>query len=172
MARNKRTFRGWFSWLNDWAWPFLWILLIPAVTVPLQQALLWQEALPGVFAGTSNCQRSGEYWEAWECPVGDVLPTLLPGLLNLVPFLWLLSPVRRTRYAAAVAGTLGAVRVVVPAIIYVASGTTVVVDPFLPTTYVDLSFEASWLLWGLSLVATLVFARLGRDSQHASRPKG
>ncbi|MFQ5879929.1 MAG: hypothetical protein ACE5IZ_07155 [Dehalococcoidia bacterium] len=135
-----------WEWLREWlrtrpwGWPFLWILLIPIVTVPWHGILL------------EDLGR-GRY------PVEDVLPTLAPGLLNLVAFLWVLSPERRTQYAALVAGILGSVRLVVPALIYMASGPTITVDGFLGGVNTP-SIFASWILWGLSLAAALAFPSL------------
>jgi hypothetical protein len=39
---------------------------------------------------------------------------LLPGLVDLVPFVWLVSAKAQVRRAAAVAGVIGVVRVVLP----------------------------------------------------------
>ena len=46
---------------------------------------------------------------------------LTPGLLNLVPLLWLVSRDARTRVAAVVASCLGAVRLIVPCLAVMAS---------------------------------------------------
>jgi len=159
------TAAGWFRRLNWWAWPFLWIVLIPGVTIPWQIVLLgnsgrWPAAqvydncdlVPGIPRATNT----------WHCAPEHVLPTLLPGLLMLVAFLWLLSPRRGTRYAAAVAGSLGALRLVVPALIYVASGTVSVRTTFFPGP--DASVAASVVLWGLSVAAMVVFPRLVKRS--------
>jgi|GEM_PF-5224621 len=147
-----------------WLFPFLWILLIPMVTMPLQVERLG--ASEGFLAANvhDECELvAGDGWDYslslstrnnWECPLENVLPTLLPGALNVVPFLWLLSRQRKVRYAALVAGSLGLVRVVVPALIYVAAGTVTLRTTYWPGP--DAAVVASLTLWVLSLAA--VFA--------------
>ena len=157
MTTAVRMVAGWFAWVNWWGWPFLWILLIPMVTMPLQVervgSMVWDNCVqePGI-PGAKN---------TWQCPVEDVLPTLWPGLLNLVVFLWLLSPRPRSRHAAAVAGSLGAARLVVPGLIYVVLGSPLT----LRTQYwpgPDESAIASVVLWSVSLAAALTFPSLVR----------
>ena len=155
-ASSEWASKGWFSWLNEWGWPFAWILLIPAVTVS------WQAVLLHSLANQDNCVlifRGELGGDEWGCPVGDVLPTLLPGLLNLVAFLWLVFP-GRTRHAALIAGTLGALRLGVPVLLYITSGPdmTVVTGGLIWPAVRGDSFLASWVLWFLSLVAAGVFA--------------
>jgi len=138
------------TWIAHWAWPFLWILLIPVGTG------LWQQSLLG--GVVENCKVidrktvDGFFTTyTYECQTVDVLPTLLPGLLNLVAFLWVVFP-GHTRYAALVAGALGAVRLLVPTLLYMASGSTLEITG-------DFVFEVegsiiwSFALWCVSLVA-------------------
>ncbi|MBI1885121.1 MAG: hypothetical protein HYS09_02205 [Chloroflexi bacterium] len=91
----------------------------------------------------------------WECPVENVLPTLLPGALNLGAFLWLAIPRQRTRYAALFAGVLGGARLAAPALMYL------VLDPvMLRTTFwpgPNASVAASLALWVVSVGAAVVF---------------
>ncbi|HEU4759236.1 MAG TPA: hypothetical protein VFT91_04555 [Dehalococcoidia bacterium] len=94
----------------------------------------------------------------WDCPAENVLPTLLPGLLNLGAFLWLLSPHRGARLAGLTAGSLGAARLVVPGLIYLALGTVSLRTTFWPGP--NESVIASVVLWGLSLIAAVAFPRL------------
>ena len=156
-----RTFGGWVSRLNWWGWPFLWIILIPGVTIPWQIVLLgnsgrWPAA--GVY---DNCDLEPDIRGAtntWECAPEHVLPTLLPGVLILVAFLWLQSPERPARYAALVAGTLGAVRLIAPALIYVISGTVTLRTTFFPGP--DASAALSVSLWAVSIAVALAFPRL------------
>ena len=141
------------TWMAHWAWPFLWILLIPVGTVLWQQSLL-----NGV---VSNCvvvdtKPIGDgffgYESTYECQAINVLPTLLPGLLNLVAFLWVVFP-GPTRYAALVAGALGALSLLVPALVYMAHGSTLeVTDGFLGIQ-VEGSIIWSFAPWCASLVA-------------------
>lgn len=98
--------------MGRWA-PFVWLVLIPVLTVPLTQALA------GQILQSSQCSiayvGSFEEAERWLCPDRPVLLSLLPGLLNLGPFVWLVLPgddiMRRN---AVVAGSLGAARLLVP----------------------------------------------------------
>jgi hypothetical protein len=158
MPTSVRPIRGWFSGLNWWRWPFLWVLLVPVVTMPLQVERLG--ASEGFLAANvyENCDLAPGpgLTNTWKCPVECVLPTLMPGLLNLVAFLWLVSPRRKTRYAALVAGALGAVRVAVPALIYMALGSPI----SLRTQYwpgPNESAAASVILWLLSVAVLAVF---------------
>ncbi|MBI4496420.1 MAG: hypothetical protein HY689_00755 [Chloroflexi bacterium] len=102
--------------LHGWVWPFLWVLAVPAVTVPLHLSLLVQ-ALPSCVLLDAGLG----------CPAPLVLLSLAPGLLNLVPFLWSRAPQQRTRTAALVAGTLGLLRLVTPVLLALVSGATVTV---------------------------------------------
>ncbi len=154
----------WDAWkwcrARPYAWPFLWILLIPIATVP------WTEHLLSGLVDHGSCvlvQECSVFEKSWECPVQNVLPTLLPGLLNLVPFLWLSSRQRGVRYAALVAGTLGAVRVAVLALIYVVEGSSVAMtSDYNVSTGFEIATDssthaASRILWVVSLGAAIVF---------------
>ena len=117
--------------LRSWSAPFLWLTLIPLVTVPLS-ALLYRY---DVFApGHDGCtewftrttgretEMPAPFFPFYDCGSHPVDATILaftvPGLLNLVPLLWaVLSPVPFTRLAGIVAGTLGILRLALPAIL-------------------------------------------------------
>lgn len=153
----------WGAWqwcrTRPWAWPFAWILLIPIVTG------FWRYGLLGGVV-EHDCVPLPPYnpfAQAYECPVEDVLPTLLPGLLNLVAFLWVLSSRRQVQYAALVAGTLGAVRLAVPALIYVASGPAITIGE--NRVFDTPATLESFVLWLISLAVALVFPLLVKDDQ-------
>lgn len=155
MTAVSRAVAGWLSGLNWWRWPFLWIILIPVVTMPLQVERLG--ASEGFLAANvfENCDLVPDIpgqTNTWKCAVEDVLPTLMPGFLNLVAFAWLLSPRRKTRYAALAAGTLGALRLAVPALIYLALASPISVrTQYWPGP--NESAAASVILWFLSVAA-------------------
>lgn len=140
--------------------PFLWILLIPIATVWMQAVLL------GPIVGRAHCELHGagmEYSEVWHCPSEDVWPTLLPGLLNLVPLAWLILPDRRARFAGLVAGLLGFLRFGAPLVLYLwvpmngaASGRVVMTDKWFWTTAQNPTVLVSWVLWALTLPAAAV----------------
>ena len=83
-------------------YPFLLVYLLPIATVPLTLLLLW--SLPqGCVIGD---------FPTWELRYAQV--ALLPGVANLLPFLWLMSVTARVRRSAIVAGLVGAARFVIP----------------------------------------------------------
>jgi hypothetical protein len=138
-----------------WIWPFLWIVFIPLVTVPLSAAWLHRV----VVVGYPHCvERVGEVhmFVPYECPAGDMLPALLPGLLNLGAFFWVLSPRKRVQIAAVVAGSLGTARLLVP-LLSIWRADTVVVGTLGGWHIEHESVFVSLLLWLLSVVAMLVF---------------
>jgi hypothetical protein len=144
-------------------------MLIPGVTIPWQIVLLGNAGRWPAARVYDNCDLEPDLRGAtntWECSPEHVLPTLIPGLLILGTFLWLLSSRRQVRYAALLAGSLGALRLVVPALIYVASGTVSVRTTFFPGP--DASVAASVILWGLSVAAMVVFPRLVKRSDQGT----
>ena len=167
MAADKRTVSGSLSWLKWWAWPFVWILISPAVTMPVQVWLLGNSGDWPSASVYENCELiHGRVLEPgvfvdnrWRCGADDVVQTLLPGLLNLGPLLWLGLP-GRTRLAALVAGGLGAARLAVPALTYVALGTVDLRTTFWPGP--DETVIASVALWAASAVAFILFPRAVR----------
>ena len=163
--------RGWFL-------PFAWILIVPAVTVPLHIGLLgvitdgyqYGGAFASGDAGVCSQVRQSRYDKLWECPVEAAVPTLLPGLLNLAPLLFLFSSTRGVRYAALVAGSLGAARFLVPAVIYVADAPNVeIIGSFQwpPAMGSVASVYASVALWMVSLAAAIVIAPRFRPAAEA-----
>jgi hypothetical protein len=119
--------------LRSWSVPFLWLTLIPLVTVPLSAVLYRYDVFaPGHdgctewiyndFDGFGENRRSLTFFPFYDCGLHPVSATILaftvPGLLNLVPLLWaVLSTVPITRLAGIVAGVLGIFRLALPAIL-------------------------------------------------------
>jgi hypothetical protein len=162
-----------------WGWPFLWVLLVPFFTLPLQSRLL------ASLVASDACIALGSrapspvvpatapvtIWvppilvgapldQAWICPPPAALATLVPGLTNLLPLLSLRQSCVRARAAAGLATLLGAARVVVPALFYLTDspGGFVLGSYQLPPTMAgDGSSNASLLLWCLSLLTALAF---------------
>jgi len=168
------TSGGRFSWPDLWWLPFLWILLIPMMTMPIQVERLGSD---GGFASAKAYQQCqlvhkspGAFLDfntvnSWRCPAEDVLATLAPGLLNLAPLLWVWWPNRRTRFAVLAATGLGAARVLVPGLIYLALGTVTFSTHFFPGP--NETVIASLTLWFLSSGAAVVFpwlVKAGRSS--------
>lgn len=152
-----------------WVLLFLWVLVVPAVTISAQVELLGVITdgyrYAGVFAGgdAGSCTQivQSTYDKEWACPLNATLPTLLPGLLNLIPLLGVLSSARDVRRAAIVAGGLGLTRFLVPVVIYAAQGDTVTIigswqAP--PAMGSMASAYTSLLLWLATLVTLVIFA--------------
>jgi hypothetical protein len=108
------------------------------------------------------------------------LPTLLPGLLNLGAFLWLLSSSTVTRRVAFLAGVLGAIRVAVPALMYALAGSNVSIFRWPDQNIDDVqggSFALnpslwSFGLWWLTIVGCIIFAEvIAKRNKAASEQK-
>ncbi len=131
MDTNELTSRDSSSWLNRWWLPFLWITLTPIVTVPLSAILF--SVLAGYHGPADvglppNPPRGCPFLNGFfgdpdpDCGpqflYSEVGPTIiafvLPGLLNLVPFLWVSSRRSMVRTAGIVAGLLGLLRLALP----------------------------------------------------------
>ena len=111
---------------GQWWLPFLWIVLTPIIAVPLS-AILFFSIAGYLEAGELGRQTGRHSWDVGGCEDGpytdctgwgasefrysEITPTVaaftLPGLIYLVPFLWLLSRQRRVKAAAALSGLLG-----------------------------------------------------------------
>ena len=81
-------------------WPLLLVVILPIIT-----------ALAG-FAISTGLPDCGVDEPGWE--VEHIRLAFLPGLLNLLPLVWLLSSVRLVRQAAIVAGLMGAAQFALP----------------------------------------------------------
>jgi hypothetical protein len=154
MAVHALTSEAERSWLNRWWLPFLWITLTPVVTVPLSAVLFdtlagyqtpAEVGLPDP-ARTDGCDRDG--WFGGFCPTyeySEVAPTIfafvLPGLLNLISFLWVSSTRPRVLAAGIVAGLFGIVRVSIPVIVLMTAFNRVTAAG--GTTYFD--FGGGWI---------------------------
>lgn len=122
---------------RKWMMPFLWILLVPIVTVPVSALLIQiakpsilHESLDGLEPLNSAAQEDLDFnpwagafgnWFVSEYDYVDKAPILMlftvPGVLNLGAFLWLRARDRKVQVAAVVAGLLGFIRAVLPAIV-------------------------------------------------------
>lgn len=168
MSTRDQSTAGRLSWLRGWGWPISWIGFAPLVTITLQMAWLENLIRGGECNLAGQCDTwlgGGTYASCWECSMRDVFPTLLPGLLNLGAFLWLLSSSTVTRRVAFVAGVLGAVRIAVPALLYALAGSNVTIYRWPDEiTYVRGDSFAlnpglwSFGLWWLTVVACIFFA--------------
>src|SRR5947209_7626701 len=117
--------------------PLAWIIVTPLATVPATAAVTAAltpafsqsypslEALEAAAAANPYCTVHisigaeailGIVAANAVCPDGYVLAALSPGLLNLVPLLWLLSRRVEIRRAAIIASILGGLRFVIPSL--------------------------------------------------------
>ena len=142
--------------INRWWLPFLWLMLTPLVTLPLNVVLFESlgegytgdevgrpDAPPGQVEGWcpeddswGGCipnlsSTSYEYYEV--LPV--VLAFVLPGLIHLVPFMLRLSKTPRIRLAGLVAGLMGLARLGVSLLVLLGLATDAATAPISGTTY-------------------------------------
>jgi hypothetical protein len=178
--------------------PLAWILLTPLATIPATGIFsgVLTQAFSGSYATLDAMQAAaaanpycpvhislgdmailGVVDAAAVCPDGYVLAALSPGLLNLVPLLWLLSNRLQTRRAAIIASALGCLRFLIPTlgILVVTPGSDygsvahgfTVLTPATPWP-----FPNSWnlipivsaVLWVATLAAYLVNRSISRKS--------
>jgi len=92
---------------RKWFWPFLWVLLIPAVSVPFSVFLQSHITL---HEGADLGLGSGGPWAARDTALG----TFSPALLNFAAFAWCILGDGRARWAALWAGTVGAASALIP----------------------------------------------------------
>lgn len=176
--------------------PLAWILLTPIATIPATAILtgVLTPAFSGSYATLDALQAAaaanpyctvhisfgamailGVVTAEATCPDAYVLAALSPGLLNLVPLLWLLSNRLQTRRAAIIASALGSLRFLIPAL-----GVLAVVPPSeygtvahgftVITPGSPWSFPNSWnpipvvsaALWAATFVAYLVNRSISR----------
>ncbi len=164
MATTELTSRASPSWLNKGSMPFLWIILTPIVTVPLSIIL---------FLLLAGYQEEKDIFAQPSCILyctpndylavnGTIAAFALPGLVNLVPFVWVVSRNTRARLAGIVAGLLGLARLIIPAVLLILSfdrvtgddGTSyfLVSNPILPWT----AHIGVWLYGFLAWIGTLL----------------
>jgi hypothetical protein len=134
-----------------WYWPLVWIALVPIVTIPLTAVMTDRIA----FGIRGACEVIPSFFAYANCPSGVILLMLAPGLLNLVPLFWLRSVHRKTRSAATWASSLGALRLLVPAIAVLASPAGASVSGgFMWSGFPNAGYGPSFELIGLSLWLT------------------
>jgi hypothetical protein len=196
MATTELTSVDSPSWLNDWARPFQWVILTPIVTVPLSAALF--DGLGGYHGPADvglppnpppcsflfgdpdpGCGPQVRY--------SEVAPTIfafvLPGLLNLLPFLWVSSTRHRVIAAGIVAGLLGLLRLALPPTVLMlaldrvssdggsyfkyALGWFAVDSPFISVWfYGALAWFGTLLVWGLFAIIWYVYEELTGNTGH------
>jgi len=138
--------------LRKWFWPFLWVLFIPVVTVPLSVFLQSHITLnEGTELGLGN----GGPWAARD----QALATFFPALLNLVAFAWCLFGDGRARWAAIWAGVIGAAGAILPFVVML--NTDSLGQDGLHYVYWIPTVTLVWLgafnTWLASVVAAVVF---------------
>ncbi len=197
LATNELTSVDSPSWPDKWWMPFLWVILTPIVTVPLSAILF------GVLAGYHEPHEVGLPPNPPPCPrpfelfadpdpdcgpqfgYSEVSVTLLafivPGLLNLAPFLWVSSTRPRVRAAGIVAGLLGLLRLALPPTVLMLAQDRVSSDGgsyfeyvlgwFDGSPFIDVWFfgAAAWLgsllVWWLFILLWGLFIWLWRDTE-------
>ncbi len=99
-------------------WPIRIAVLSPLITLPLSKILF--DGFAWMDPNRIGLPSSGESWlfgtQHWgyaQIP-WTFVAILLPGLVNLTPFAWLLAEEKRTKAAAIVAGSSGIFRLAVP----------------------------------------------------------
>ncbi len=158
---------------REWAWPFVLILFSPLLTVPLRIALsdsqMGPEECERVVIGTSfSLVDAGRFpVQGWACPRDFWLVGFIPGAVNLVAFLAVLSR-GRTRAAGYVAGLLGLVRFVAP-IAIVLAGDAMTHRPVFITSGFSVDFDtttgAGIGLWALTALVFFLFWAGGREAE-------
>ena len=149
---------------------------MPVVTIPLTQvAFRWVLGSEACVAEVTYAYFGGPMFI---CQDGPVILALAPGVLNLVPILWLRSHSPKTRVAAATATVLGALRLLVPAVAVVSSWPTneYATGFLLPADFpnenspvVEVVAGAGISLWLMGLIAMAVLARVDLHRNHAAR---
>lgn len=93
--------------LRRWFWPFLWVLLVPAASIPLT---LYLQSRLVLYEGAEMGLGSGGPWAARD----EALGTFAPAMLGLGAFAWCFFGNGRARWAALWAGIIGAAGAGVP----------------------------------------------------------
>jgi len=122
MDSAESTAGGSWPW-DDWLLAFVWILMTPIVTVPVSAAvfdgLIRQPEEIGLTPNSRSAACRELFGICYE--YAEFSPTLLafilPGLMNLLPILWILSARPRARLAGVVAGLLGLFRLSIPVMV-------------------------------------------------------
>lgn len=159
----------------SWKRPLVWIAWTPLATVIL--TLLITDRI----THTDMCVSRGGNWfvaDYW-CPPVPIALALSPGVLNLIPILWLRSADPKTRLAAVVGLILGALRLVLPVIGVFAGaantdfapGPQVEVGPGFPNGSLNpwFPFVVSLPLWLATFVAIAVIGKRHLDEGNQAR---
>ena len=148
---------------------FIWIVLLPMATFALQFASIRDQCLEVREPICWNWS-SSKYGcvDGYVCSKDAALQSLLPGLLNFVPLLFLFSQDRIVRMAALITGNLGLIRFIVPVLFYVSYDSPVEFG-YPRILHPDASLIASALLWLLSFGAMGVFMTRWRKDGHFDR---
>ena len=145
-------------------YPFLLLFLLPIATAPITFLILLH--LPGCVIGDES---------SWELRHAKM--AFLPGVANLLPFLWLMSPTAKVRRSAMVAGLTGATLFALPQVGLIfpfIEGMTVSGSlsscpgyVYVHPLYVGiLVLPAMLILWFVStLLGTVIFFRITRKKQ-------
>jgi hypothetical protein len=153
--------------LRRWFWPFLWVLLIPVVSVPLSVFLQSRITL---HEGTELGLGNGGPWAARDQALGTFFPTFL----NFAALIWCFIGDGRTRWAAVWASLIGAAGALLPFAV-ILNTDSLGLDGihyvyWIPTvTLVWLGAFNTWLAAGVVAVAFRVFVQ-ARDRARAAAP--
>ena len=119
MATRELQSNEGHSLFDGWWVPFLWIVMSPLITVPVS-GLLIAVSLKG--SSDVGLPKSAD-WCLCTFAYGDVTTVIaifvLPGVLNLVPWIYAFSAQRRVRVAAVFAGALGLLRLALPPVVLI-----------------------------------------------------
>jgi hypothetical protein len=96
--------------LRKWVWPFLWVLLIPVLSVPL---CVFLQSRITLYEGAETGLGNGGPWAARDSALG----TFSPLMLNILAFAWCLLGNGRARWAALWAGTVGTAGALLPSLV-------------------------------------------------------
>ena len=124
-------------------WPFLLLFLAPIVTAPITV---------GIIVFLPDCGLDEPWWA-----LRHIQRALLPGLVDLGPFVWLVSAKAQVRRAGAVAGVIGLARVALPQVlvgIYATSSGGQAGDPSCSVSVFLLAWLAPLML-GVWVASTL-----------------
>lgn len=139
---------------TSWAHPFAFLIVVPLFTVVATWSLVevWGECGDRI-AGTGGIG----YTE--QCDAASVKRAHLVGVLNLLPFAWVVVA-GWTRWAALAAGSLGAIRFLLPQLLLPSSGTVEVSMGVSLVQNAEVQLLGA-LLWVLTLLLMAVLALVG-----------
>jgi hypothetical protein len=153
--------------LRKWFLPFLWVLLVPMISVPLSVFLQSRIIL---YEGTDLGLGNGGPWAARDQALGTFFPTAL----NFAAFVWCFIGDGRTRWAAVWAGLIGAAGALLPFAV-ILNTDSLGLDGihyvyWIPTvTLVWLGAFNTWLAAGVVAVVFRIFI-LARDRARGAAP--